>query len=240
METEKLDIRNCDCMELMKEFPDGYFDLAIVDPPYFKEAARAGKFGTPGVCSKTGVKRGGYSGFKSWEVPGIEYFDELLRVSKEQIIWGINYYAILNLGPGRIIWDKCNTASSFSDAEIAYCSSIRGTRIIKYMWNGMMQGKQSDGEIPEGNKKLNEKRIHPTQKPVALYQRLLGTYADPAASILDTHLGSGSIAIATHYAGLHLTACELDPHYFSAASERIKRETAQMTLPITSKNISNG
>lgn len=228
MKTELLDIRNCDCMELMSEFPDGHFDLAIVDPPYFDGPQKLGFYG--GRCSKTGVDRNGYEKLGVWAVPDERYFEELFRVSKEQIIWGYNYYAVMNAGPGRIIWDKCNSASTFSDCEVAYCSMIDSVRLYAYMWNGMMQGKLSDGRIQEGNKRLNEKRIHPTQKPVQLYKWLLERFAHRGGRLLDTHLGSGSIAIAAHYAGCHLTACEIDAAYFRKACDRIAGETRQMEL----------
>lgn len=228
MKTDLLDIRNQDCMEMMKEFPHNHFDLAITDPPYFDGPNKLGFYG--GRCSKTGVRRNGYKKLGTWKVPDQSYFKELKRVSKEQIVWGYNYYPIENLGSGRIIWDKCNSTSTFSDCEIAYVSSIESVRIFPFMWNGMLQGSSHDGRIQQGNKRMNEKRIHPTQKPVQLYKWLLSKFAGEGMKILDTHLGSGSIAIATHYARLHLTACELDPEYYNSACERIDRETSQTEM----------
>jgi len=222
-----IDIRNIDCMDLMKEFEDNQFDLAICDPPYFDSPSKLGFYAER--CSRVGVNNG-YSKLGDWEVPDQEYFDELQRVSKHQIIWGINYYQIQNLGTGRIFWNKHNKTSSFSDGEIAYCSLIDSVRIIDYMWSGMLQGSLSDGSRMEGNKKLNEKRIHPNQKPVQLYKILLEKFAKSGDSILETHLGSGSIAIAAHYANVHLTASEKDKDYFRLANERIKRETSQTTF----------
>ena len=213
--TDLLDLRCMDCMEPMREYPDKHFDLAIVDPPYFAEYA---KEIYPGAAvSTTGVARNRYES-KQWNVPNQQYFEELRRVSKNQVIWGINYYPIQFMGSGRIIWDKINDSSSFSKCEIAYCSAHDSVKIFRYRWNGMLQG----------DMKNKEHRIHPTQKPVKLYQYLLRNYAKPGDTILDTHLGSASIAIACHYAGHHLTGCELDPDYFEAAIERVKRETAQM------------
>ena len=226
--TEMLDIRNCDCMDLMAEYGDNHFDLAIVDPPYFDGPNKLGFYG--GRYSNIGVDRGGYEKIGQWEVPQQPYFDELLRVSKQQIIWGINYYSINNLGPGRIIWDKCKTASTYSDAEIAYCSLHESVRIYVYMWNGMLQGSTSDGSMAEGNKALNEKRIAPTQKPVQLYRWLFSKYTTPGMKILDTHLGSGSIAIACHYANCTLVASEIEIKYYEAACERIERDTRQLTM----------
>ena len=228
MKTATLDIRHQDCMELMKEFPDKHFDLAITDPPYFDGPNKLGFYG--GEYSKKGAHRGGYEKLGVWNVPNEEYFAELVRVSKEQIIWGYNYYPIQNAGPGRIIWNKVNTASTFSDCEIAYCSAIESVRMFEFMWNGMLQGSNQNGRMQEGNKRLNEKRIHPTQKPVQLYKWLLEKFATTGMAILDTHLGSGSIAIASHYAGCHLTACEIDETYFNAAIERIEENTRQGSL----------
>jgi len=228
VKTYLLDIRNCDCMEMMREFDDNHFELAITDPPYFDGPNKLGFYG--GKCSNIGVDRGGYEKLGTWKIPDQQYFNELSRVSKNQIIWGINYYPIENIGLGRIVWNKCKTASTYSDCEIAYCSMHDSVKMFTYMWNGMLQGSNADGSRAEGNKRLNEKRIHPTQKPVKLYDWILKTYAKEGDKILDTHLGSGSIAIACHYAGHELTACELDESYYNGACERIKRETAQMTM----------
>ena len=234
MKTDLLDIRNVENMDIMREFPDGHFDLAIVDPPYGL-GEDGGTNRTKRVLQKNGTtilcQDGGYKK-KEWDkkTPKPEFFAELKRVSKEQIVWGINYYPISWPG-GRIIWDKVNEGSDQSDAEIAYCSLNSRVDIVRYMWRGMMQGRSiQQGHIQQGNKKLNEKRIHPTQKPVKLYEWLIEKYAFKGAKILDTHLGSGSIAIASHYAGCHLTACEADPEYFEEACKRIHIGTSQTTL----------
>lgn len=185
-------VYNKDCMEGMKEYPDKYFELAIVDPPYFIGPNKREFYGNP--ISTTNIKRKHYPSIPRWEVPEEEYFTELLRVSQHQIIWGINYYPIKNLGSGRIIWDKINGNTDYSDAEIAYCSKHNSVRLFRYMWNGMMQGRSiQEGHIQQGKKILNEKRIHPTQKPVKLYEWLLSQYADPGDKILDTHLGGGQL-----------------------------------------------
>lgn len=211
-------LENMDNMELMAMCPDDHFDLAIVDPPYFNGPEKRRYYG--GKVSSTGVKRQEYDPLE-WNVPGEEYFKELFRVSKNQIIWGCNYYSDFIPSKGRIIWDKVNGKSSYSDAEIASCSLHDSVRIFPYMWNGMMQGKSiEEGRIAQGNKKLNEKRIHQTQKPVKLYEWLLSKYAKPGDKILDTHLGSGSIAIACLNAGLSLTACELDEGMYNKAMDR--------------------
>lgn len=224
-----IELLHTDCIEYMATLPDNAFDLAIVDPPYFDGPNKLGFYG--GRCSKTGVDRNGYKKLGKWEVPGSEYFDELARVSRNQIIWGINYYRIQNLGTGRIIWDKCNSASTFSDCEIAYCSIGNHVKKFTFMWNGMMQGKSiAEGHIQQGNKKLNEQRIHPTQKPVKLYRWLLNNYAKLGDRILDTHLGSGSIAVACTYLGFDLVGCEIDQEYVEAAKIRLARETSQLRM----------
>ena len=213
----------------MSRYPDKYFNWAIVDPPYFDGPNKLGFYGSR--CSRAGVDRGGYKKLGKWEVPGPEYFIELKRVSKNQIIWGINYFPIENLGPGRIIWDKVNSTSTFSDCEIAYCSSIESVRLIQYMWNGMLQGLSIEqGCIQQGNKKLNEIRIHPTQKPVKLYKWLLSTFVNPGDKIIDTHGGSMSIALACHDLRFDLVLMEIDKEYFKAGKERLEQHQKQLSL----------
>lgn len=216
---------NMDCMEGMKNFPDGYFDLAVVDPPYFSGPERRGFYGRK--VNPIGVQRH-YAQIDKWSVPDRTYFDELFRVSKNQIIWGCNYFDH-PFGPGRIVWDKCNGGSSFSDCEIAYCSMHDSVRLFRYMWNGMMQGKSvTEGHVMQGNKKLNEKRIHPTQKPVNLYRWIIWKYDVPKEwKILDTHTGS---LIAFHEAGLNFVAFEKDKYMYDLSAERYRTETAQMNL----------
>lgn len=190
-------------MDVMRTFPDGYFDLAIVDPPYGINFAKT-YTGNGWIVRES----------KEWdkETPSPEYFAELRRVSKDQIIWGANYM-VENLLPsmGWIFWDKGQRNFSLADGELAFTSFGRALRVF---------------DCPRGVANAEEK-IHPTQKPVKLYDWLLANYAKPGMRILDTHLGSGSHAIAAHYAGMHLTACEIDPDYFAAASARIERETRQ-------------
>lgn len=222
-------LHNMDCMEGMAEFPDKYFDLAIVDPPYFSGPEKRGFYGR--WVSPIGVQRS-YRKSEAWQVPGKTYFEELMRVSKNQIIWGCNYFDY-PFNPGRIIWDKCNGNSSFSDCEIAYCSLHNSVRLFRYMWNGMMQGKSiSEGHIQQGNKKLNEKRIHPTQKPTALYKWLLQKYAKPGDKILDTHVGSGSSMIAAYDAGYEFTGFEIDPYYYKKAMEWLSFAQMQVRMEL--------
>jgi len=210
-------VYNQDCMEGMKQYPDKYFDLAIVDPPYFKEY---GKIIYPGAAiSTTGIKRNRFES-KNWEVPNEGYFQELYRVSKNQIIWGINYYERFVNCHGRIIWDKVNDESGFSKAEIASCSLHNSVQMFRFMWNGMLQG----------NMKEKETRIHPTQKPIALYKWLLKNYAKSGDKILDTHLGSGSSRIAAYDLEFDFTGFEIDKDYYEAQEERFKKHIKQIQI----------
>lgn len=218
---------NIDCMEGMRKFPDNYFGLAIVDPPYF-EGPNSRKFYGRKV-SPIGVNRV-YEEVDSWDVPDAMYFKELFRVSQNQIIWGCNYFDY-KFGPGRIVWDKCNDSSCYSDCEIAYCSLHDSVRIFRFMWNGMLQGKSiAEGYVQQGNKKLNEKRIHPTQKPIALYEWILQKYAKQGDIILDTHVGSASSLIACHRMGLQYVGFEKCRKYYEKSNERLEGEKSQLTL----------
>ena len=212
-----LDLRLGDCMEGMKTFPDGHFDLAIVDPPY--GIGMGEKMGTGWASRSGGVKHDP----KKWdnEPPPVEYFSELRRVSKNQIVWGANHF-IERLPINSacwIVWDKNNGDSLFADGELAWASFSTPARIVKCHWCG-------SAAIHE----TGRNKIHPTQKPVKLYDWLFSKYAKPGMRVLDTHMGSGSIAIAAHYAGIHLTAYEIDADYFHAAKARIARETSQAEL----------
>ena len=212
-----LTITNEDCMELMARYPDGYFDLAIVDPPYGLNVALNGQFAK-------------YRGLTKWDLssPDNEYFDELFRVSKNQIIWGANYMPYVWSFGGKefVFWNKLNHHSNRSDGELAWTSFNGLAKYFEYMWDGNRYG--TKGNIKGVGQKSD--RIHPTQKPVALYKWLLHNYAKPGDKILDTHLGSGSIAIACHDYGYDLTGCELDKEYFDAAVKRISAHTAQIRM----------
>jgi site-specific DNA-methyltransferase (adenine-specific) len=224
------EVYNMDCMEYMKTIPDGFFDLAICDPPYFSGPEKKQYYGSK--VSNKNIKRIDYVPLdKSWKVPTKEYFDELLRVSKHQIIWGINYYKVVLPKNGIIIWDKINDTSTFSDAELAYCSMINTVKIFRYMWNGMLQGCGDGTSFKiQGNKKLNEKKIHPTQKPIVLYRWLLKNFSKTGDKIFDSHLGSGSSRIATNEMGFDFYGCELDTNYFNAANKRFNDYKNQTTL----------
>ena len=204
-------------MDLMARYEDNYFDLAIVDPPY--------GIGMDSIHFKT---KSSFSkptdyGIKNWDnkIPKKEYFTELQRVSKNQIIWGGNYF-IENLTNSScwVVWDKDNGDSFHADCELAWTSFQSSVRKIKWLWHGMRQQ----------NMKNKEKRFHPTQKPVKLYEWLLMNYAKQGDKILDTHFGSGSIGIACHNLGFDLTACEIDKDYYNLAIERINKHKAQKRL----------
>lgn len=226
-----------DSLEAMKEMEDNEFHLAIVDPPYGIGADNPSKK-TAGVRQKNGrvinTKVADY-GSKDWDkIPENRYFLEVQRVSKNQIIWGVNYFDF-HLGSGRIVWDKMNDASNQFDCEIAYQSFHYDTRLVYYMWSGMLQGIVASNKISVanrqiGDKKKNEKRIHPTQKPVALYKWLLKNYAKLGDKILDTHAGSFSIGIACHDMGFDLEAYEIDEDYYNAALKRFEDHTKQYSL----------
>ena len=200
---DKLTITNEDNMELMKRYPDKYFELAIVDPPYGigeRLSKGAGKLKNSALQNMN----------SKWDItPKKSYFKELFRVSKNQIIWGGNYF-LLPPTRGIICWDKKQHMPTFSRWEYAWTSFDCVARMFENVGG--------------------ENRIHPTQKPVALYKWLLRNYAKPGDKILDTHLGSGSIAIACHDLGFDLTACELDKEYYDKAMERIEKHTAQQFL----------
>ena len=204
-------------MQMMARYPDGYFQLAIVDPPYQVDMSG-------GKSVKNGFKgRKHWDKMNHWDIrPKGDYFKELFRVSKNQVIWGANYFAeFLPPSMGWVFWYKMQDNFSFSDGELAFTSFDVKTRIFKYA-RGM-----SSGFAPGGESCPN---IHPTQKPVALYKWLLHNYAKPGDHILDTHLGSASIAIACHDYGYDLTGCELDPEYFAAAMKRVEAHVAQQKL----------
>lgn len=199
-----IQLLNIDCMEYMRDQPDKSFDLAIVDPPYgidINSSGRLGHYGGKG---------------KKWDegIPDLEYFKELKRISKDQIIWGGNYFLDF-LGPTRgfIIWDKQQPEGvSFASCEFAWASFERSARTFY--------------QRPQGD----PNRIHPTQKPIKLYEWILNNYSKPGQRILDTHLGSGSSAIAAHNFGVDFVGCELDKDYYEAAVKRFNNAENQVSL----------
>jgi len=214
-----LNITNEDNMLLMARYPDNYFDLAIVDPPYGIGESNKQRKNTPSKKWKSAKNDIQYLK-KEWDnkIPSKEYFNELKRVSKNQIIWGGNYMTkYLEPKMGWIFWDKKTGKSDFSDGELAWTSFDKALRKFDWLWSGF-------------KKQQPEERLHPTQKPVALYKWILDKYAKENDKIIDTHLGSGSIAIACHDYGFDLTACELDKEYFDKAMQRINNHIAQQKL----------
>ena len=233
-----IQITNEDNMQLMARYEDNYFDLAIVDPPYGIDVGNQSQGKGGGVAKKIDYT------VKDWDkfAPDKEYFNELIRVSKNQIIWGANHFIdkIPFGSPCWIVWDKVNGTTDFADCELAYTSFKTAVRKISWKWSGMLQQDMKKKEI----------RIHPTQKPVKLYEWLLMNYAqrkcdhkheehyrylctdckNSDVKILDTHLGSGSIALACHNLGFDLTACELDTEYYNAAMKRLKQHQQQLTM----------
>ena len=210
---------NIDCMDYMRKCSDKQFDLAIVDPPY-----------GIGESGKKNKNRGCLAKPKDYhpifgedrEPPSVEYFEELKRVSKNQIIWGANHF--IDLIPFRspcwLVWDKDNGETDFADCELAYTSFISAVRKFTFRWNGMLQG----------NMKHKEKRIHPHQKPVALYKWILSHYAKAGDTILDTHLGSGSSRIACYDMNFDFVGIEIDKEYFEEQEKRFKEHRAQLSL----------
>lgn len=198
--TEKISLYNGDCMEYMKSLPDNYFDLAIVDPDY----ALNGKISKGGTWAK---KYKGFDGALGGK-PTKEYFDELFRISKNQIVWGGNYFIDL-LYPTRcfLIWDKKARMNTLADCEMAWTSFDKNAKIFTHPRN------------------TGEKRVHICQKPIALYEWIMNNYAKPNERILDTHLGSGSSAIAAHRLGFEFVGVEINKQYFDSALTRIKKHT---------------
>ena len=206
-----MNITNEDNMKLMSRYKDNHFDLAIVDPPY--------GYGNKETAILNFRME---SQEKEWNTaPNDEYFTELFRVSKNQIIWGGNYFPFIWGFGGRcfIYWHKGNPVPNFADGELAWTSFDKNAVQIDYRYYGNIQGNTSA-----------EKKIHPTQKPLQLYERVLMKFAKEGDKILDTHLGSGSIAIACHNLKFDLTACELDKEYFDSAMKRIKRHQQQIQM----------
>lgn len=219
MKIDKAELLHIDCMEYLRGLPDKAFDLAIVDPPY--------GIGENGDRNASRGKLAVAKNYKAFagndrEPPPPAYFKELQRVSKNQIIWGANHF-MQNLALGSscwIVWDKVTGESDFADCELAYSSFKSAVRKFAFQWSGMLQGDMKNKEV----------RIHPTQKPVKLYEWLLTNYAKPGQRILDTHLGSGSSAIACNNLGFEMVGCELDEDYYLAACKRVMKATEQIRL----------
>jgi site-specific DNA-methyltransferase (adenine-specific) len=204
-----IELLNEDCMAVMARYPDKYFDLACVDPPYGIERFKKG--------SLRFDKFNQYKDGLKWDIkPNDLFFNELIRVSVNQIIWGANNF-VLPPSEYFCVWDKKQTVDNFASAEYAWVSPglKKPAKVFRF-------------SIHQHNS--NAGKIHPTQKPVKLYDWLLHNYAKPGQRILDTHLGSGSSAIAAHYFGVDFVGCELDEDYYNAAKKRFELSTAQRTL----------
>ena len=212
---------NMDCMEGMKQFPDKYFDLAIVDPPY--GGVTQGGYMKNKMGGGVAKNRNDYH-LSLWQCgkPDKSYFDELMRVSKNQIIWGGNYYAsLLTDQQCWIVWDKDKPEGvSFADVELAWTSFDLASRIFHFSWHGMIQG----------DMKNKERKIHPTQKPVQLYKWLLSKYAKPNDIILDTHVGSASSLVACRETGHKFVGFEIDEKYYRLAKKRLDDAQAQANI----------
>ena len=196
-----------DCMNVMKDYEDNHFDLAIIDPPY--GIARFGD--RVEVCKEEKINK--------WDIkPTKEYFNELFRVSKKQIIFGANNFTLPKT-QYFIVWDKMQTVDNFASAEYDWTNIKKPAKVFRYSIHQVMS-----------YRKKEKGKIHPSQKPVKLYEWLLHNYAEKGQKILDTHLGSGSIAVACHYFGVDLVGVEIDKEYFDKAKERIEMLTAQETL----------
>jgi site-specific DNA-methyltransferase (adenine-specific) len=209
-------------MEGMKAFPNQYFDLSIVDTPY--GIGESGDRNKSRSCKAISRNYKAFHG-NDLEAPPLEYFRELFRVSKNQIIWGANHFLsrmpieLIN-SPCWIVWDKDNGENDFADCELAWSSFPTAVRRFKFRWQGMLQG----------NMATKEGRIHPCQKPVPLYRWLLEKYASPGYRILDTHAGSASSFLACLELGLDYIGFELDPDYYKAAVQRVEAYRMQPAL----------
>ena len=209
--SEYLDLRLCDNMQLMAQYPDKHFDLAIVDPPYgikrFEKPSGTTRFKSSKMMQEEGL---------TWDIkPTDEYWNELFRVSKNQIVFGANNF-VMPPSEYFLVWDKAQTVDNFATAEYAWVSMglKKPAKIYRY-------------SIHKHN---HTDKVHPTQKPIDLYRWILQNYAEEGNLILDTHLGSGSIAIACHDYKYHLTACELDSDYFAAMQTRVENHLKQTTI----------
>jgi site-specific DNA-methyltransferase (adenine-specific) len=213
------EVFNIDCMECMAQYPDKYFELAIVDPPY-----GIGEDGLKNHSRGKATKATLYTP-KSWDssAPKKDYFIQLLRISKYVIVWGANHF-IENIpyanSSSWIVWDKQNGHNDFADCELAYTNHNTAVRKFTFRWAGMLQGDMKNKEI----------RVHPTQKPIKLYKWILTNYAKPGDKILDTHLGSGSSRIAAYDMGFDFVGFELDKEYFDASCKRFDTFKQQLKL----------
>lgn len=238
-------VENIDNMDFMAKFPDNSFDLANDDPPYFTGPEKRGFYGNK--QSSIGVSRV-YIKTKQWELPNESYFKEVRRVTNNQIIWGANYFNFIDTPhktprradlktwikdhpTGWIVWDKCNSTSSFNDYELAWTSFNRPTIIYSFMWNGMLHGSGIfSGHIMKGDKTKNQKRIHPTEKPFEIYKWC--NYQYKPISILSNYVGSGADRVAAEEMDIPFYGCEIDPNHFANQEKRFKNHLLQQKLTL--------
>lgn len=238
MENFISNVYNMDCVEYMKSLPDNFFDWAICDIEYGIGASKPSK--KPNTVKQANgnvlaVKNNNYK-HSDWDFRKStpEYFKELFRVSKNQIIFGGNYYG---LEGGYLVWDKLNGLTDQYDCELAWLSFTKRTDLVYYMWSGMIQGEECGRDVRKslrqiGNKSQNEKRIHETQKPVKLYDWIINEY-EVKGKVFDSHLGSGSNRIANDINRNEFYACEIDKEKFDNQNLRFKKYKSQMTLNFT-------
>lgn len=212
-------VYNEDCVEGLKRFSDNHFDLAIVDPPYGINADIKNNGKNSDRHEKTSLAKINTYKKTNWdnETPNEDYFNELKRVSKKQIIWGANFFGLVG---GMLYWHKNVTMPTYSTGELAWLSWLQKIDFVNITWHGMLQHNMKD----------KEQRIHPTQKPVALYDWLLSNYAKEGDLILDTHVGSGSSRIACNKGGFDFTGFEIDKNYYEAQEKRFKDFVSQLRM----------
>lgn len=241
-----LTITNEDNMDLMARYEDNYFDLGDADPPYFSGPEKRKYYGNS--INKLNIKRIDYPVTSTWELPNLTWFNEFKRVTKNQIIWGANYFdfigepfktprgieinKFIEANPkGWIIWDKCNGESTFNDYELAWTSLDIDTVIYKFMWNGMLQGRSVfEGHIMRGDKSLNQKRIHPTEKPVELYDWQFYNYTTAGNKVFSPYVGSGSDALSALKFDIEFVGCELNEIHYNNCMKRINNHISQQKL----------
>jgi len=225
-----INFHEIDNLKFMEKVPDKFYSWAIVDPEWGIDITNQ----SMGSNSKNSLANNKKYNKKNWDKkpPPKKYFDELFRISENQIIWGVDYFDLPNIGNGRIKWNKLKPKGiSFNNFEIAYCSAIETEIEFKYLWNGMQQGiSLMNPEKQQGNHKLKEKKIHPTHKPINLYLWIMINFLKKGDNIIDTNGGGMSIAIAADKLGYDLDVCENDPEYFKLGTAAYSNYKQQLTL----------
>lgn len=237
---------NIDCLDYMSKIDDNFFNLGDADPPYFSGPEKRKFYGNS--INKLNIKRIDYPVTDTWKIPDSVWFNEFKRVCIDWIIWGANYFDFIGVpfktprgseinkfledNPiGWIIWDKCNGESSFNDYELAFTSFNQPTVIYKFMWNGMLQGKSMlEGHVMQGNKLLNQKRIHPTEKPIPLYDWQFYNYTKPGFKVFSPYAGSFSDAISAAKFNIDYYGCEKNIIHYNSGTFRLKQHQSQTKL----------